>query len=82
MSDQDYLDGARAAQHYHKAHGYGYAKNVRGEDVIKLYLPPVVEYLTQVSSPMPKPRKDWIKGFNEEQANIIADEATLESVET
>lgn len=82
MSDQDYKDGVRAAISYHAAHGYGYVKNIRGEDAIKMHLPVVTEYLTQVSSPLPKPREDWIKGFNEEQANILAEMSTHESTET
>ena len=66
------MDGVRAAQNYYSAHGYGFAKYVKAEDVIKMYLPPVVEHLTQISSPLPKPRKDWIRGFREEQVNILS----------
>lgn len=66
-----YMQGVRAAQSYHSAHGYGFERNVRGEDVIKMYLPPVEEYMTQMASPMPKPRRDWIRGFEEEQAAIF-----------
>ena len=71
MSNEHYFDGIRAAQNYHKYHGYGYIKNIRAEDAIKLFLPPVNEMLTQISTPLPKPRKDWIKGFKEEQFNIL-----------
>ena len=71
MSNEDYMQGVRAAQGYHNSHGHGYVKHIRGDDAIKMYLPPVEEYLTQVASPMPKPRKDWIKGFDEEQAAIL-----------
>ena len=74
MSDEDYLAGVRAAQNYYHSQGFSsYTRNVRAEDAIKLYLPPVKEMLTQISSPLPKPRKDWIKGFKEEQANILAE---------
>ena len=71
--NENYLAGVRAAQAYYIAHGYGLIKNVRAEDAIKLFLPPVQEYLTQVTSPLPKPRKDWIKGFKEEQTNILTE---------
>jgi len=73
MSNDDYLNGVRAAQSYHKAHGYGYCKNIRAEDAIKMYWPPIEEQMVQYSSPLPKPRQDWIKGFKEEQAAILAE---------
>lgn len=71
MSNDDYIAGAHAAQSYYRSHGYGYIKDVRAEDAIKLFLPNVTEYMTQVSSPLPKPRQNWIKGFKEEQRNIL-----------
>ena len=75
MSDSDYLEGVRAAQCYYRSQGFsGFTRNVRAEDAIKLFLPPVVEMMTQISTPLPKPRKDWIKGFKEEQTNIMADD--------
>ena len=73
MADKDYKDGANAAISFYKSRCNGFSFNIRAEDAIKMYLPPVVEYLTQVSSPLPKPRKDWIKGFKEEQVNILAE---------
>jgi hypothetical protein len=74
MSDKDYLEGVRAAHSYYNGQGYaGYTRNVRADDAIKLFLPPVTEMMTMVSSPLPKPRRDWIKGFKEEQANILAE---------
>ena len=74
MSNEDYLQGVRDCQNYYHGQGFaGYTRNVRAEDAIKLFLPPVQEYLTQVSSPLPKPRRDWIKGFKEEQAAILSE---------
>ena len=74
MSDKDYLQGVRAAQAYYNSQGYGaLTRHVRAEDAIKLFLPPVAEMMVQYVAPLPKPRKDWIRGFKEEQANIIAD---------
>ena len=74
MSNEHYLEGVRAAQSYYRSQGYGgFTRYVRAEDAIKLFWPPVEEYLTQVSSPLPKPRKDWIKGFKEEQSAILAE---------
>ena len=72
MSNEHYLEGVRAAQIYYNSQGFaGYTRNIRPEDAIKLFLPPVNEMLTQISTPLPKPRKDWIKGFKEEQFNIL-----------
>ena len=74
MSNEHYLEGVRAAQSYYNGQGYqGYTRNVRAEDAIKLFLPPVVEALVQYVTPMPEPRKDWMKGFKEEQAAILAE---------
>ena len=75
MSNENYLEGVRAAQSYYRSQGFGgFSRNVRAEDAIKLFLPPVTEALVQYVAPMPKPRKDWIKGFKEEQANILIDD--------
>ena len=73
-TNEDYLNGVRAAQNYYNSKMFaGFVRDVQAKDAIRLFLPPVVEYLTQVASPLPKPRKDWIKGFKEEQAAILAD---------
>lgn len=74
MSNEDYLHGVRCCQSYYNGQAFsGYTKNIKAEDAIKLFLPPVVEYFTQVSSPLPKHRKDWIRGFKEEQVNILTE---------
>ena len=74
MSNEHYLEGVRSAQIYHRSQAYAsLTREVRAEDAIKLFLPPVNEMLTQISTPLPKPRKDWIRGFKEEQAAILAE---------
>ena len=74
MSDEHYLEGARAAQLYYNSQGYAsLTRFIRAEEAIKLFLPPVTEALVQYVTPMPKPRKDWMKGFKEEQAAILAE---------
>ena len=74
MSNEHYFEGVRACQSYYNSQGFaGLSRYVRAEEAIKLFMPPVNEQLIQVSTPLPKPRRDWIKGFKEEQANIIAD---------
>lgn len=81
MSNEHYLQGVRDCQSYYRSpHFVGYTRDIRAEDAIKLFLPPVQEYMTQVQSPLPKLRKDWIKGFKEEQAAILAEMTTHESV--
>ena len=78
MSNSDYLEGVRAARSYYYSQGFaGFTRTVRAEDAIRLFLPPVNEMLTQISSPLPKPRRDWIKGFKEEQINILEHDKTL-----
>ena len=74
MSNEHYLQGVRDAQCYYRSQGFGgFTRNVRAEDAIKLFLPPVKEMMTQISTPLPKPRKDWIRGFKEEQSSILAE---------
>lgn len=74
MNNEDYLNGVRAAQIFYNSAMYaGLTRDIKAEDAIRLFLPPVEEYLTQVSSPLPKPRQDWIRGFKEEQAAILAE---------
>ena len=74
MSNEHYLEGVRAAQLYYNAQAYAaLTRNIRAEDAIRLFLPPVNEMLTQISTPLPKPRKDWIKGFKKEQTAILAE---------
>ncbi|MCK5236048.1 MAG: hypothetical protein KAR06_03600 [Deltaproteobacteria bacterium] len=71
MNNEDYLEGVRAAQSYYRSQGFsGFTRDVRAEDAIKLFLPPAVEQMTQISMPLPKPRQDWLRGFKEEQVNI------------
>lgn len=48
-------------------------KHVKAEDAMKLYWPPIEEYLSQISSPLPKPRQKWIAGFKKEQVIIKAE---------
>jgi len=72
--NEHYLEGVRSAQvFYHSKYYSGLDRNLRAEDAIKLFLPPVVEFLVQTESPLPKPRKDWLKGYKEEQASILAE---------
>jgi NifB/MoaA-like Fe-S oxidoreductase len=74
MSNEHYLEGVRSARaFYYSGHYGGLDQNIRAEDAIKLFLPPVEEALIQYTAPMPKPRKDWIKGFKEEQASILVE---------
>ncbi len=69
-----YKDGQNAARHYYKSrYPAGYIKNVKAEDAIKIFLPPVNEQLVQIAMPLPKPRQKWIAGFKKEQITILAD---------
>jgi hypothetical protein len=68
------LEGARAAQAYYTSPGFaGYPRYIRAEDAARLFLPPLLEQSVQMSTPLPKPRCDWLQGFKEEQANILAE---------
>jgi len=34
-------------------------------DIMRLFLPPVPEDTMQVARPLPKPYREWLRGFNE-----------------
>lgn len=73
MSDENYAKGKQAAISYYSSQGfYGFTRNIRPEDAIKLYLKPVNEMNLQMPTPLPKSRADWIRGFREQQAEILA----------
>lgn len=66
-----YQEGRSAARAYYSSQGYAsYTRFVKAEDAMKLFLPPVTEHLSQVSSPLPKSRQAWINGFSAEQEII------------
>jgi len=43
------------------------ARTIRAEDAIKLFKPAVVEFNTQMVTPLPGWYVDWVKGFEEAQ---------------
>jgi hypothetical protein len=47
--------------------GFQDAHKIRAEDAMKLFWPPVNESMTQIQSPYPKPRVEWMKGWRLEQ---------------
>ena len=63
--------GAKAAYAYYQSQGFGgFTRDVKAEDAIKLFLPPVNEMMVQYVAPLPKDRKDWLEGFKEAQIKI------------
>ena len=69
----DKEEGARAADAYYNGQAYGaLTRNIKAEDAIKLFLPPVNEMMVQYVAPLPKDRKDWLAGFKEEQTKILS----------
>jgi hypothetical protein len=64
----DYLEGYKAGEQYHNSPCYAsYARDITGEQAIKLFKPPITESPMMVASPLPKDRRDWIEGFNDWQ---------------
>lgn len=66
MTDRKhYLNGHAAYGAFMNSPSYaGFDKGVSAEDVMRLFLPPVNEAMTSISSPLPKARREWIKGWN------------------
>ena len=62
----DYEEGQYCAECYFNSKVFAsFIRDITGADAIKLYRPPVTESLMMVSTPMPKDRADWIKGFDD-----------------
>jgi len=56
--------GEEAYKVYRESQAYaGLSRNIKPEDAIKLFFPNVEESMMQVSSPLPKNRRDWITGW-------------------
>lgn len=67
----DCEEGAKAAYSYYYDQAYGpLTRNIKAEDAIKLFLPPVNEMMVQYVAPLPKDRKEWLEGFKEAQIKI------------
>lgn len=49
----------------------GFVRDVKAEDAMRLFWPPVKEMMTQISMPYPKDRKEWLAGFKKKQAEIL-----------
>lgn len=60
-----YYAGQAARKAYIKSFFYGgMPRNLKGEDAAKLFLANVQEMMVQMATPLPKPRTDWIKGWD------------------
>ncbi len=67
-----YQEGRKAAKAYYTSQGFfGFTRFVKAEDAIRLFLPPVEEALVQISTPLPKKRQAWVKGFKDQQKELI-----------
>lgn len=76
MPSESYIQGRQSCVFYYNSQGYAsLTRYVRPEDAIKLFLPSPPESMTQVATPLPKARQDWIKGFRDQQAEILAKDA-------
>ncbi len=71
--DIDYFEqGKEDARRYYTSQAFAaLTRGIRPEDAIKLYWPNVEESLMMVSTPLPKPRRDWIAGFREGQRGRV-----------
>lgn len=75
MSDEvNYFEqGREACRQYYTSQAFAsLTRNVKAEQAIKLFWPPVEEALIMVSTPLPKPRQKWIAGFKKEQIELAA----------
>ena len=69
---ENYLDGVRAAQIIYDSKQYDWiSKPMLPRDAMKIFMSPVVEMKIEMQMPLPKDRQEWLKGFEEEQNNIL-----------
>lgn len=70
----NFKEGKSAAKYYYNAiYPSTKNKNVKAEDAIRFFLPPVEEQPVQISMPLPKARQKWIAGFKKEQIKILSE---------
>lgn len=67
MSKSEHYEAGRQAHHeYYNSQAYsGLSRGISASDAIKLFFPNVEESMMQVSSPLPKKRREWIKGWED-----------------
>lgn len=67
----DYLCG-RDAYHAWTNSPYfaGYDHSIPARDVMRIFLPPVPESMTQMAQPLPKSYREWIRGFEDAKNGI------------
>jgi len=66
-------EGKHAAFAYFTSQGFaGFTRDVKPEDAIKLFWPPLPVEEIQMEQPLPKPRQKWLAGFKKGKAEILA----------
>lgn len=59
--------------YYHSQATMSLTRHVRPADAMKLYWPCETEMMSQMETPLPKPRQKWLAGFRKEQIIIKAE---------
>ena len=76
VDTENYFEqGQKQCREYYASQAFaGLTRNIKAEDAIKLFWPPVDEMLIMVSTPLPKPRQKWIAGFKKQQVELLAEQ--------
>jgi len=65
----DYEAGQQDRKGFVNSQGYaGISRNITAEDATLLFWPPITNDMMQVARPMPKDRKEWVEGWNDEKS--------------
>lgn len=71
MSNKDFEQGKKDCESFYRSPHFAWiTRYVNPRDAMKLFWPSIQEFKTEISSPLPKPRQDWLKGFKEKQVEI------------
>ena len=77
---KDWLAGYSAYSQYYESQGYSsFTRNIRPEDAAKLFLPAVEESHMQVSTPLPRARREWVEGWQTAKADDLPDQSSSHS---
>jgi hypothetical protein len=68
-----YFDqGKQNCTEYYNSHGFSsLTRNIRAEDAMRLFWPPVEEAMIMIERPLDKNRSEWLKGWKTQFKEIL-----------
>lgn len=68
----NYEEGRKARKGYVVSQHYaGLSNNITPDTAMKIFLPPIINDKMEIQRPLPKDRKEWVRGWNDEVAEEL-----------